>query len=391
MSISVNKAASPMALVGSKAAPISYEEEGMFKKVSKYTKIKSPNFSIAKLIVQYDGRFMPLKVRETILGAGSVVQLPPSISLDPHSALETESSLGLFDGAMFRFHIQASEVNGIETQLRTATICNLPIGGRMVTVIDGLLSEAQSSFMRTFFAAQSFPFSNLTGDDLSEHEKMRCLSISENLALFTCPLPALVSCYQLIAYLAEQSDAVASTQPWLNNNRPAFTENRVVPRPKDVGFHIDWNPENGLGYAFARISESVFGELSYYPDRFTNGEEGNPFLASIVGYSTPKEFSSETHGMGTILVDPVTGKKRTIPCKDSRFLFFEGSIKHGFEKAKIKKETPENHRTSFNMVICFRHKKAGDMSSLKLKVMSAFERLRQEGLAHRRQAALATK
>jgi hypothetical protein len=396
MSVSSTKAASSMILGGSNLSPISVEKNEMSLKemaqaivclcTQESLGLGSYNYSIADTILQYDGRFAPL--------TGSVL-------LDPQEAVVDEvgpctcaigSCTCMFDGKVYRFQIHPSETSLIEARVQRIKISSLNFAGHMLFLVDDFFPKSELDLMQRSFRSYSFSGSNFADANKMESSKTKCLSPTESLDFFLRPLQALESCYKFLAYIACLSDTVVSTQPWINHSRPAFMQNKTTFFPSGAGFHVDLVSEEGVRCLMPKASETAAGgSASYYPARFTNGVGANPLMLTLLMYSTPKSFSAKEHGLGTVFVHPTNQARFTVPCQRGRMVIFEGDITHALEGAKFKQGTVKTHRISLNLLVCFRHKKVGDITSLKPRVMSVLERLQKNAATHRQQAAPATK
>ena len=78
-------------------------------------------------------------------------------------------------------------------------------------------------------------------------------------------------------------------------------------------------------------------EKSYHPTKFVNGEQGRPWLITIMLYAAEDNFIPE-YGMGTVFCKNNGEISSRADSVHTRFVLFEGDIIHSIEESKV----PEN-------------------------------------------------
>jgi hypothetical protein len=102
-----------------------------------------------------------------------------------------------------------------------------------------------------------------------------------------------------------------------------------------LGMHEDYNTEEGIAFGIPILYSA---EPIYHPNHFVNGDQGRPWLVSLMLYATSEHFRPE-YGLGTVFCESHGNIDFKADARHMRFVLFEGDIIHSIEESKHPQDT----------------------------------------------------
>ncbi len=227
------------------------------------------------------------------------------------------------------FHFESGSFHRKATKIQHTSI-----QGKDVYVLDGLFQEKESLELRKIMSQKAFDIKVFSSvQSLEKNEKpCRSLSPKDRWQFFSHPPKAVSELFNFFAMIANRLDIEVMTHPWnLSSkmcNAPAFFINfleEVSFKQAQIGLHEDYNTETGISFGIPNLYTDAFHDC-----HFVNGDEGKPWLITVMLYSTSKGYCPE-YGMGTGFYQKDGKRALLADCIDMRLVFFEGDILHATE------------------------------------------------------------
>lgn len=264
----------------------------------------------------------------------------------------TKDSLALIDDRynhpstsplIFRF--EPGSFPSTELRVHNALVKYASIEGKALYVLDDFFQNEESVEMLHFSKTATFSRNSYGSSEAIEKGEKPALSMNgkERWQFFSRPPLAINEVYKLFGMLAERLGADITTLPWelcdsAGRSSPAVIANRVEEaslQSMELGKHKDCNPENRVSFAVPRLYSQ---EKQFHACQFVNGAQGNPWLISVMVYTTAEAFLPE-YCMGTIFYNEDGSVALRANCMNMRIVLFEGDIVHSIEESKIPSDT----------------------------------------------------
>jgi hypothetical protein len=236
------------------------------------------------------------------------------------------------------FNFQPHPFDG--SRLQNCSIKHASLEGKDIYILDDFFSESEGQEMRDFSKTATFSRSSYgSAEAIEKGEKpAKSMNGKERWQFFSNPPQAVDKIYQLLGMLAHQMNAEVSTMPWelcdQTSGSPSVIANfleEASPESMDLGKHQDYDPEKKISFGIPVLYSE---EKEFHPGRFANGEEGRPWLISVMLYCTAEDFLPE-YCMGTAFYQKEGEVALKAHCLPMRIVFFEGDIFHSIEKSEI--------------------------------------------------------
>jgi len=287
--------------------------------------------------------------------------------------------------SLLTFHFEPHPFASTLLRFQNCSIKHASIDGKDLYVFDDFFLSNEGKEVRDF--SRTAPFSrNSYGspEAIEKGEKpARSMNGKERWQFFSRPPPAINELYKLLALFAHQLNVDVSTLPWelcdqSLNGSPSVIANfleEASHESMELGKHQDCNPEKGIAFgipilypnnlknrnfnkagtpdvqqrsnveaghvrdtwpmeAAASCLSMYAQEKNYFPSHFINGEEGKPWLVSMMLYATEENYLPE-YCMGTTFYKNDGKRVLQTNCLNMRLVLFEGDIFHTIEKSNI--------------------------------------------------------
>lgn len=262
------------------------------------------------------------------------------------------------------FHFLARPFLSASLRLEDCDIQHESIEGKDVYIFDNFFIENESEELRNFTKKGAFKrtiFAEHKSREKGE-EPARAMDNKEKWQFFSHPPQAMKEIFKLLSFFSEKLDVDITTLPWEmydeNICAPAFATNLITNLSKeseDLGKHDDYNTEEGISFGIPILYSK---DKEFHPSRFVNGETSKPWLVTIMLYATSEDFLPE-FGLGSVFCKTDGKIALRLPCKNMRFVLFEGDIVHGIAKSDIPKEI-NPWRVSYVLKLVFNPRKQGE-------------------------------
>lgn len=249
------------------------------------------------------------------------------------------------------WQFQAYPYLTIQNRLAQAGLQPYLIDDKVLVTVDGLFLESEGEELRKFFKEEqpTIPFASQP-DSIAKGEKPPKRFPTDRLfELFENPMPSLDLVHKFFSYIGFKLKMDVSTHPRLWVEFPIPFANNYLTEANAItereGWHADYQTAAGLLFDLSKKCAP-----GYYSRQFLNGKDDQPFLLSILLYTTSENFDPE-FGMGTVFGDKKDPLK--IACKHMRLVIFEGDIMHATQQSYLP-EGVTAWRNSFVWRIVFR-------------------------------------
>lgn len=221
--------------------------------------------------------------------------------------------------------------------------------GRMLLQIDHFFTKAEGDELRNILVngdhSVSYPTS---AKSFAKGEKPPKSLGEENLRyLLTKPPSAVDAVHKLFSFVAAELNVDISTHPWHSSPSYPLANNFLTTydaNSASMGWHQDYDPKVD-GTVFS-LSRKLDDKTKYFDRYFVNGSPGNPWMLSLILYSTAENFKPQ-YGMGTKFNSLMAAKETIIACEHMRMALFEGDICHAIQEDLL----PENVKTWRNTFV----------------------------------------
>ncbi|HEX2582629.1 MAG TPA: hypothetical protein VHL30_00745 [Chlamydiales bacterium] len=227
------------------------------------------------------------------------------------------------------------------SRIRNSTFIHHEIGEKELYLIDGFFTEEEAVAMREFSGKASFSREIFASSESQQRGQTPTCSMNskEKWDFFANPPAPVKEFYKLVALLSHILDVEITTFPWdLVQGKlcsPAVNTNRIREHSKEsveLDKHRDVDLEK-KGIAFG-IPILYGQEKAYFPNHFDNGAAGQPWLVTVMIYSTADNFHPE-YGMGTVFYNEEGEISTRAECLHMRMVLFEGDIIHSAEHSNL--------------------------------------------------------
>ena len=96
------------------------------------------------------------------------------------------------------------------------------------------------------------------------------------------------------------------------------------------GVHKDYNPKEKLPFVIPNLYDSIFPHIG----NFENGQQGKPYMLSLLLYSTEDNFLPSFR-TGTVFLSSDKKTKKESDCLNGGIVLFEGDIDHSLAMSSI--------------------------------------------------------
>jgi hypothetical protein len=242
--------------------------------------------------------------------------------------------------SMLIFHFEPHLFDYIEQKLRDSSIKHDLVEGKDIYIFDNFFSQNENQDLLTYSRNAKFSRHSYASSDSKEkgEDPASSMNNKEKWEFFAKPPQAVKELFKFLDTLSLKMDADITTLPWdLCDQKicaSAVATNRIEKVSKEsmeMGKHDDYNTEEGIPFGIPILYSE---EKSYHPTKFVNGEEGRPWLITIMLYAAEDNFRPE-YGMGTIFCKNNGEVSSRADSVHTRFVLFEGDIIHSIEESKI--------------------------------------------------------
>lgn len=271
----------------------------------------------------------------------------PEIRKDNDSIILTNERYNTPNTSLLLFHFEPHLYASTDLRLKNCSKQHLSVEGKDLYIVDDFFLQSESTDMRTYSRNATFSRSSYACQESREkgEEPARSMTNKEKWEFFAKPPQPIKEIYKVLGHLAHQMNADISTLPWDICDQKicasAVATNRLERVSKDsmdMGKHEDFNTEKGIPFGIPILYSN---EKAFFPSKFVNGAEGNPWLVSFMLYATEDNFITPDYGIGTIFCKKNGEIATTADSRHMRFVLFEGDILHSIEESKI----PEDVKT----------------------------------------------
>lgn len=242
--------------------------------------------------------------------------------------------------SLLLFHFEPAPFLSSHLRMQKSSIKYASVEGKDLYLFDGFFQKNEGEMMREFSAKTSFSRNSYgSPESIEKGEKpARSMNGKERWQFFSNPPQPMHEVYKLLALLGYHLDAEVSTLPWelcdQTTGSPSVIANFIEEASEEsmeFGKHQDSNPEKGIAFGIPILYAK---EKKFYPSQFINGDRGNPWLVSLMLYSTSDTFLRE-YAMGTAFYKTDGQIALKTDCLDMRLVLFEGDIFHTIDASKI--------------------------------------------------------
>jgi hypothetical protein len=190
--------------------------------------------------------------------------------------------------------------------LKSCFIKHACIDSKDFYVLDHFFPEEEQEEMRELFGKATYSrFSYGSLESIDNGEKPgRSMNNQERWSLFTRYPPAIREVYKLFSTIADQMNADLMTLPWELCHGKATAPSVITNYHEEIteesmqnGKHQDCNPQGMISFAIPVLYSK---EEKFHNNQFENGATGNPWMISLMLYSTSKTFLPLEYQMGTV-------------------------------------------------------------------------------------------
>ena len=219
-----------------------------------------------------------------------------------------------------------------ENRLSGSRIQRASIGGKDLYLVDGFFSSVEQEQMEIYSQRASFSRNSYGSPEAIQKGEKPALSMNgqERWRFFSSPPPAITEVYKLLSLLGEKLQADITTLPWelcdpSAHGSPAVIANKLEEASavsQELGKHRDCHPEGKIAFGIPMLygAEKVF-----YPSIFVSGCVGNPWLISVMVYTSDPNFAPE-FCMGTVFYDEEEQISLRVNCSHMRLVLLKGIL-----------------------------------------------------------------
>lgn len=243
--------------------------------------------------------------------------------------------------SLLLFHFEPQKYISSDLRLKGCSIKHSSVESKDIYMLDDFFMASESQVMRDYSRNATFSRSSYASNESREKGEVpaRSMNNKEKWEFFAKPPQPIKEIYKLLGMLAHRMNADISTLPWdlcdQNICASAVATNRLERSSKesmDKGKHEDFNTQKGIPFGIPILYAK---DKAFFPGKFENGAEGNPWLISFMLYATEDNFRVPEYGIGTIFCKKDGEMVTKADCRHMRFVLFEGDILHSIEGSKI--------------------------------------------------------
>ena len=238
------------------------------------------------------------------------------------------------------FHFDPFSYRSSTLRFKDCTITHQSVDGNDIYIFDHFFLPNEGKSLQEASSKGSFSrqiFGGYASKEKGE-EPAHAMDNKEKWLFFSNPPQEVKEIYKFLGWLAHRMNADITTLPWELYDQeicsPAFATNRIEKlshESMELGKHDDYDTENGIAFGIPVLYSQ---DKVLHPNRFKNGEEGKPWLVSLMLYATSEDFLPE-YGLGTAFWKNNGEIASKAECRHMRFVLFEGNIIHGIEESRI--------------------------------------------------------
>lgn len=238
------------------------------------------------------------------------------------------------------FHFEPHPFKSPELRIKDCSLNYTSIEGKDLYIIDDYFLDDEAKELLDFSKNSAFSRYIYADNDSKAkgEEPARAMDNKEKWSFFSNPPQAVKELYKMFSLLASKLEADVTTLPWELHDgsicAPAIATNRIeqlTHLSEDYGKHQDYNTEKGIAFGLPILYSS---QNELHDPSFHNGDEGKPWLITLMLYATAEDFKPE-YGMGTIFCKNNGDTVVKSDCAHMRLVLFEGDILHSIETSSI--------------------------------------------------------
>ena len=263
--------------------------------------------------------------------------------------------------SLMTFHFEPERFNTSYNRLKEGAVSHGTIEGKDFYIWDQFFQENERDELRDLFGNAHYSrFSYGSPESIEQGQKpAKSMNNAERWAFFAKSSPALEELNKLFSTFAHEMDADLMTLPWELchgiTGSPSVIANyheEVTKESLHLGKHQDCSPSTGIHFGIPKL----YAENELHGRQFENGTSGNPWMISMMLYSTSSNFLPE-YKMGTVFFDSKDELKLQVACNHARLILFEGDIHHSADASEIPPDT-KVWRTSYVFKLIMNPKRA---------------------------------
>lgn len=241
--------------------------------------------------------------------------------------------------SLITFHFEPERFETSYNRLKQCPVLHGNIEGKDYYIWDLFFRDEEKDSLRDIFGSAKYSrFSYGSPESIEQGEKpARSMNNAERWALFSKSPPVLEELHKLFCTFSHEMSADLMTLPWElchgNTGSPSIITNyheEITSESMHFGKHQDCHPAEGVLFAIPKL----YKENEIHESHFANGSPGNPWMISMMLYSTSSNFQRE-YNMGTAFFDSKNQMKLQVGCNHSRLILFEGDIFHTTDASTI--------------------------------------------------------
>lgn len=269
-------------------------------------------------------------------------------SLLNHHPKPTKHSLSLLDDyyntpstSLLSFRFEPNLYASTAERLQQSIMQHASIEGKDVYTLDRFFTESEGKEMRTFAHKATFSRNSYGSPEAIERGELPAKSMNgkERWQFFSNPPHPLYEMYKLFGLIAHHFNVEVTTLPWELCDQAGHGSSSVLVNllkessheSMHLGKHKDCNPEKGVSFGIPILYPS---DEQLHPKSFINGAPGNPWLVSVMLYTTAEDFLPH-YQMGTVFYIKQGDLVLRTQCLHMRLVLFEGDIIHSIEESKL--------------------------------------------------------
>jgi len=240
---------------------------------------------------------------------------------------------------IFRFEPQ--NFSELDVRLKNASVKHGSIAGKDLYILDDFFVASEGEEMRNYSQNASFSRQSYGSPEaIAKGEKpAHTMNGKERWQFFSNPPAAMNAAYKFFSLLGEKLHADITTIPWelcdqSGHSSPAVIANKLEEaseESRELGKHQDCNPEGRISFGIPVLYAQA---KEIYPPQFVNGASGNPWLVSVMIYTTAGNFLPD-YRLGTVFYENQNTIAVRVNCVNMRMVLFEGDLLHSIEESSI--------------------------------------------------------
>lgn len=243
--------------------------------------------------------------------------------------------------SLLQFRFEPEGFPSTVARVRQSSVKRASIAGKDLYLFDDFFLQPEGEGLRHFSETTTFSRNSYGSPEAIQRGEKPAGSMNgkERWRFFSQPPAAIAEVFKLFAMLSDELDAEVMTLPWelcdeTAHGSPAVIANKLEEASLEsvgLGKHQDCNPAGRVSFGIPILYSQ---ENEFYPQKFINGAEGNPWLISLMVYATAPGFLPE-YRLGTVFYDENEKIALRVNCLNMRLVLFEGDLFHSIEESNI--------------------------------------------------------